>query len=105
MRTIFSKHLLTVGDYMKERLMHRIFKNELSKEKETTGVRNPSRIADKIVSVIDLCELYGVGPEVLATALINVATFAKYRKDTDSIIDALDDACNEWDVKKLKDFS
>lgn len=104
MRTIFSEYLLTADDYMKERLMRRIFKDELSKEGETTGVRNYYGLAMKVESIINRCDGYGVSPEVLATALINVATFAKYRKDTDSIIDALNDACNEWDIKGTKDF-
>lgn len=90
---------ITVEEYLKSKMFRKIFGEELSKEKESTPVTNcHSKIVSQLKEILDMTEVYGVTAEVLAEALINVAVFAKYRKDSDGIIAAVKEACHDWDV-------
>lgn len=79
--------------------MRKIFNEELSREKESTPATDHSKIVSWLQETLNMTEVYGVTAEVFAEALINVAIFAKYRKDSDSIIAAVKEACHDWDVK------
>lgn len=89
---------ITVNEYLKRKMFRKIFDEELSKEKESTPTTDHSKIVSWLQETLDMTEVYGVTAEVLAEALINVAVFAKYRKDSDGIIAAIKEACHDWDV-------
>ena len=90
--------LMSVNEYLKHKMFEKIFGEELSKEKESEPATDHSKIVSQLKEILDMTEVYGVTAEVLAEALINVAVFAKYRKDTDGIIAAVKEACHDWDV-------
>lgn len=97
-REIIPRPPILVDEFMRLRKMRKIFGEELSKEKESTPSTDHSKIVSHLKEILDMTEVYGVTAEVLAEALINVAVFAKYRKDSDGIIAAVKEACHDWDV-------